>query len=88
MRETRQASQGEAQSLFSRNFHRWRVGRGLTMKEAAFDIGVSVSTVSAWGKGRRFPTGGHLDTIARLAGIPVCCLFRGDAQRCPAASLE
>ena len=72
-----------AQALFSANLHAWRARQHLLLKEVAGRLGVSVSTLDAWERGRRFPTADRLDRLARLLGQPVCLLLRPARGPCP-----
>ncbi len=55
---------------FAARLHDWRarVRRGL--KVVAADLGVSISIVSEWENGRRFPNADHLYAVSRYTGIP------------------
>ena len=64
-----------AQTLLSRNLSQWRREHGLLLKQMAPDLGVSVPTLDAWERGRRFPTGEHLTVLSGYMGVPVCRLF-------------
>ena len=78
-----------AQSLFSRNLARWRREKDLLLKQVAPELGVSTSTLDAWEKGDRFPTGEHLHSVAVCTGLPVCRLFcRMQEGRCPLSARE
>ena len=69
--------------LFSGRLHRWRIRRGLLLKQMASDLGVSLSLVSAWEKGDRFPSAPHLEQISSYTGIPTCQFLYPGPGDCP-----
>jgi transcriptional regulator with XRE-family HTH domain len=65
--------------MLSRRLQRWRAASGIPLREVARNMGVSISTVSAWEHADRFPSASHLDGLADCIGIPVCALlYDGD----------
>lgn len=74
---------GKAAALLGTNLRRWRRARALSLKQVAVEVGVSVSIISAWERGRRFPTSAHLDSLAAHTGLPVCRLFCAGDAKCP-----
>lgn len=48
-----------------------RVNAGLTQREAAGEIGVSLSTIKNWEKGKTSPKYKQIDTICGVYQIPV-----------------
>jgi transcriptional regulator with XRE-family HTH domain len=63
---------------FSMRLKSWRAGQGFPLKRVAKDLGVSISIVSEWEHGHRFPSASNLEAVSRYVGIPVCCLlFQG-----------
>jgi len=56
------------------------------LKDFASQLGVAVSTVSAWMTGHRFPDEDHLDALSAYTGLPIRCLFC-DRTDCPDATL-
>jgi transcriptional regulator with XRE-family HTH domain len=61
----------------------WRKANRILLKDLAAKVGVSMSTVSAWETGVRFPTGRHLDRLAELMKMPACTLFYHGKRGCP-----
>src|SRR3974390_1713229 len=80
-----QATLPDLVSLFSGRLRRWRQARSMPLKRMAADLGVSVSVVSAWEQGSRFPSVHHLEKLAVYTGMPVCQLLFAGAQDCPRA---
>ena len=68
---------------FANRFKRWRRNSGHPLKRLAYDLGVSVTTISEWENGNRFPTGLHLDAISSHTSIPLCAFFRPSHVNCP-----
>jgi transcriptional regulator with XRE-family HTH domain len=66
---------GGVKILFGRNLRAWRKSRKLLIKEAAAELGVSVSTWCQWETSRRFPTGDYLGLISEYMNVPVCHFF-------------
>lgn len=52
-----------------------RTNAGLNQPEFAEKMGVSVSTVTNWEKGRTEPTSSQLRMISDLSGIPMDFIF-------------
>ena len=61
----------------------WRKEQGHPLKRVAHDLGVSVSVVSQWERGLRFPSVKNLDKIAGYMEVPVCSLLYGGKSCCP-----
>jgi len=61
----------------------WRRAEGLPLKRVAHDLEVSVSVVSQWERGLRFPSVKNLDSIAQYMDIPVCSLLYEGKNDCP-----
>ena len=55
----------------------------MPLKHLADELSVSVSTVSQWENGRRFPSLERLEAVARAMGQRVCCLLYPDEGECP-----
>ncbi len=70
-------------SRFGSRLRRWRRAEGLPLKRVAHDLDVSVSVVSQWERGLRFPSVLNLDRIAQYMKIPVCSLLYDGAHECP-----
>jgi transcriptional regulator with XRE-family HTH domain len=70
-------------AAFAYRLRRWRQRRRIPLKQLAAKLGVSVSVISAWEKGQRFPNLKHLEAVAKHTGIPTCqFLYHGPAD-CP-----
>lgn len=61
----------------------WRRSEGLPLKRVAHELDVSVSVVSQWERGLRFPSVRNLDRIAQYMDIPVCSLLYEGQSDCP-----
>ena len=70
-------------ALFSLRVRRWRKARKILLKQMACDLGVSVSLVSAWENGVRFPSVANLQLLSAYTGIPVCQFFYPQDCDCP-----
>lgn len=73
---------------FSQRLRDWRASRKLPLKHVARDLGVSVSIISEWEHGNRFPSVTNLEAVSRYIGLPVCCLLYHGKGRCPHAPVE
>ena len=73
---------------FSQRLREWRASQKLPLKHVARDLGVSVSIVSEWEHGNRFPSVTNLEAISRYLELPVCCLLYHGKGRCPHAPVE
>ncbi|MCE9612852.1 MAG: helix-turn-helix domain-containing protein [Lentisphaerae bacterium] len=60
-----------------------RKGRKWALKEVAAELRVSVTTVSDWERGTRFPSGDHLLNLAKLHETSVCKLLCAGKGVCP-----
>ena len=67
---------------FAIAFKNWRRKRRIPLKRIATDLGLSVSTISLWELGKRFPTGRHFELLAEYTGLPPCRLFCIMADKC------
>jgi hypothetical protein len=72
----------DVRASFACAFTAWREKRNIPLKKIAQDLSVSVSTVSAWELGRRFPTGSNLELLVEYTGLPPCKLFCVMADQC------
>lgn len=72
-----------AVKTLARRLRAWRTGEKLPLKYVARELGVSISIVSEWEHGHRFPSVSNLEALARLLGIPVCCLLYHGHGHCP-----
>lgn len=68
---------------FGARLRLWRRAEGLPLKRVAHELGVSVSVVSQWERGLRFPSVRNLDQIAQYMDIPVCSLLYEGKSDCP-----
>ena len=69
---------------FATAFGNWRRKHNIPLKRIASDLGLSVSTVSCWELGKRFPTGRNFELLVNYAGVPPCQLFCVMANKCVA----
>ena len=66
---------------FGERLRAWRHEQGNTLNNVAHDLDVSVSIVSQWERGIRFPSVKNLDLIAKYMGLTVCnLLYDGKAD--------
>ncbi len=72
----------ESTEKFAQRFRAWRNSQKIPMKQIAFDLKVSVSTVSAWENGTRFPSMEHLRRIAKICQVPLCAFFHVCDKKC------
>ena len=63
-----------------RNLKRW------PLKRVAADLKVSISVVSDWERGTRFPSAENLLQLATLYEMPVCHLMCVGREHCPMCS--
>ncbi len=68
---------------FSIRLREWRATQGFPLKRVAKDLGVSISIVSEWEHGHRFPSVSNLEAVSRYVGLPVCCLLFHGRGHCP-----
>lgn len=68
---------------FAERLRRWRVERGMLLKQVAAEFGVAEATWSRWEKQQRFPSPGNLRLLAEFIGVPICCFFYPDEASCP-----
>ena len=67
---------------FALAFNTWRRKNKVPLKQIAQDLGLSISTVSAWGAGEHFPSGPHFARLVTYTGVPPCKLFCVMADKC------
>ena len=67
---------------FATAFSNWRHKNNLPLKKVARDLGISISTVSSWELGERFPTGRNFEMLVNYTGVPPCKLFCVMADKC------
>ena len=71
--------------VFARRLREWRASERLPLKHVARDLDVSISIISEWEHGHRFPSVKHLEAVARYLKMPVCCLLYAGKGCCPRA---
>jgi transcriptional regulator with XRE-family HTH domain len=76
--QKRRAGKGEnpVVTAFAANFGAWRRIKGVKLREMAAALDVSVSIVSEWEHGHRFPNADHLHAIGEYTGIPAWQFLR------------
>jgi len=67
---------------FATAFRNWRLKNRIPLKKIARDLGLSVSTVSSWELGERFPSGHNFERLVDYTGVPPCKLFCVMADKC------
>jgi transcriptional regulator with XRE-family HTH domain len=72
----------DVRASFAIAFSNWRRKNNMTLKTIARDLGVSISTVSTWESGERFPTGCNFELVVEYTGLPPCKLFCVMADKC------
>lgn len=72
----------DIRTSFAKAFGAWRRKNHVQLKEVAAGLGISVSTVSSWEQGERFPTGEHFQALVNYTGVPPCRLFCVMADKC------
>ncbi len=72
----------DVRSSFACAFSNWRQKNRVPLKKIAKDLGVSISTVSCWELGKRFPTAYNFDVLVEYTGLPPCKLFCVMAEKC------
>ena len=75
-------SQCNIRTSFATAFRNWRLKKHIPLKKIASDLGLSVSTVSSWELGERFPTGRNFEMLVDYTGEPPCKLFCIMADKC------
>ncbi len=70
-------------TILAARLHAWRKRQGVPLKHVAQDLGVSVSVISQWERGLRFPSARNIDNLAGYLNIPVCCLMFDGEGPCP-----
>lgn len=68
-------TENDVKKIFSENFKRLRLKKGLEQKEVAAALDVSSSIVSDWEKGNKMPRGGAIQKIADFFDVPQNELF-------------
>ncbi len=78
----------DIRASFAAAFAHWRRRHRVPLKQIASDLGLSISTVSCWELGKRFPTGRNFELLVNYTGVPPCRLFCIMADKCvPAGCL-
>jgi DNA-binding transcriptional regulator YiaG len=76
-------SRHPASACLARRLREWRKSTGFPLKYLADELKVSVSTVSQWENGRRFPSLQRLERLAALMQMRVCCMLYDGPGPCP-----
>lgn len=67
--------------ILSARLRQWRLSRRIPLKRMAAELGVSISTISAWERGARFPSASHLERLSARTGLPVSrLLYEGPGE--------
>ncbi|TFG47163.1 MAG: XRE family transcriptional regulator [Candidatus Brocadiia bacterium] len=69
-------------SIVGQSLHEWRKEKNLPLKHVAQDLGVSLSIISGWEKGKRFPSQANFKRISSYTEIPCSCLFCKNCTAC------
>jgi transcriptional regulator with XRE-family HTH domain len=72
----------DARASFATAFSNWRRQNNVPLKKIAKDLGVSMSTISSWELGKRFPGGYNFEMLVEYTGLPPCKLFCIMADKC------
>jgi transcriptional regulator with XRE-family HTH domain len=72
----------DVRASFACAFGTWRRENKVPLKKVAVELGVSISTVNAWERGERFPTGHNFEMLVEYTGLPPCRLFCVMADQC------
>lgn len=72
----------DIRASFAIAFSIWRHQNNIPLKQIAKDLGLSVSTISSWELGERFPTGRNFEMLVNYTGVPPCKLFCVMADKC------
>ena len=70
---------------FGERLRAWRVNGGLTQKDVALGVGVSIAIVCEWEDGNRFPSARHIGSLSAFTAIPFCCFLYSGKGWCPCA---
>ena len=65
---------------FAATFKDWRASSGKRLREVAADLDLSISIISEWENGNRFPGVDHLWAVSKYTGIPAWRFLRPRAQ--------
>ncbi|MGO8926136.1 MAG: helix-turn-helix domain-containing protein [Limisphaerales bacterium] len=74
--------QCDLRASFATAFRNWRLKNNIPLKAIAKDLGLSISTVSSWELGERFPTAYNFEMLVNYTGMPPCKLFCVMADKC------
>jgi transcriptional regulator with XRE-family HTH domain len=72
----------DVRTTFATAFGNWRHKNNIPLKQVAYELGISISTVQSWESGQRFPTGRHFEMLADYTGVPPCRLLCVMADKC------
>ena len=73
----------QASRILSQRLKQWRHERGVPLRVLSKKLSVSISTVSSWENGTRFPSASHLDALAGCVNMPICNLLYHEEGSCP-----
>ena len=72
----------DIRASFATAFRNWRLKNHVPLKTVATELGVSIATVNAWERGKRFPSGYNFEMLVDYMGVPPCRLFCVIADKC------
>jgi transcriptional regulator with XRE-family HTH domain len=72
----------DVRASFAAAFTNWRRKHRIPLKKIAKDLGVSISTVSSWESGERFPGAYNFEMLVDYTRLPPCKLFCVMADKC------
>jgi transcriptional regulator with XRE-family HTH domain len=61
--------------LLGGRLHKWRLAAGYPLKRLAAELGVSITVLSQWENGRRFPSQRHFAGLCRFTRVPPRCFL-------------
>lgn len=67
--------------VFGAKLAAWRKKNGRPLKDVASSVGGSISIVSEWEHGARFPSAKNLQAVAEMMGMPVWKVLKSDMRR-------
>ena len=75
-------SRCDIRASFATAFRNWRLKNNIPLKKISKDLGVSISTISTWESGKRFPTSYNFEILVDYTGLPPCKLFCVVVDKC------
>jgi transcriptional regulator with XRE-family HTH domain len=76
----------DIRASFAKALSAWRKKNNVPLRKIAAGPGISVSAVSSWEPGGRFPTGGHFQALVNHTGVTDRRLFCIMADKCAPAN--